>query len=719
MNKQAPSNTKNTPRLDPVENLDPDFVSRKLKELSTLAEINKEIHSTVRVDGLLQILVEKAVIGVNFERGLVYLLEGDFLRCVAFLDHSKREKASLVKKRIGFRMDEKSLEVLSIKMGKPLYVENTQTDSRISKKFLKVSDAREYCVVPLIGRRETLGVFTGDKFYSRQPILPEDIETLRLFAEHISLAIENAKLYEEKEQLSLLLEKKVAARTLELSRSNQELSTLYEMSQLLNKSLDVDAVSSQILSLIQRLGYPMCSIHLITKSGHSVFQMGLDRKFEQLSFEKTFQKIFKENGFVPVPMVVDQSQPGSLNRGLGSYLEGKGIQSLFLLPLVSKEATLAAIGVYSRDQINWGEKERFFAAFSRQAGVALENALIFRHMRDEKDHVESMSRRLEKENLYLKKKIQSRLSDDFVIGKSHNMMRLIELINKVAPTDTTVTVYGETGTGKELVAQAIHKLSGRKKGPLVAVNCAAIPEDLIESELFGHEKGAFTGAHEKRVGMFELAQEGSIFLDEIGELSLRTQSKLLRVLQKQEIQCLGSKAPYPVDVRVIAATNKVLLEKVREGTFRADLYYRLNVFPLTIPPLRERREDIKTLADFFLNKCNWTRKRSATLSPEVLEFFQSYNWPGNVRELENIIERLLIVAPNRPFRKEDLPKEILRDSYATGDHPLMPLSEAIIDLKKNLVAQALKKSKGKKATAARMLGLPPSNFSRLMKQLNQ
>ena len=292
----------------------------------------------------------------------------------------------------------------------------------------------------------------------------------------------------------------------------------------------------------------------------------------------------------------------------------------------------------------------------------------------------------------------------------------MELVRKVAPTMTSVMIYGETGTGKELIANAIHEMSSRKHGPLIKVNCAAIPEGLLESELFGHEKGAFTGAHDRRIGMFQLAQKGTIFLDEIGDLSLKTQTKLLRALQESEIQPLGSKAPVRVDVRVVAATNKDLTQRMAEDRFRADLYYRLNVFPIALPALRERKEDIPDLADFFIDKYRHLRPGRIHFEAQALDVFLRYPWPGNIRELENIIERLMIVARNDGITPQELPEELRRER--SSETSIKPLAESVVDFKKEMVRQALTQAGGKKSTAAEMLGMPRSNFSRLMKQLD-
>jgi transcriptional regulator with GAF, ATPase, and Fis domain len=259
--------------------------------------------------------------------------------------------------------------------------------------------------------------------------------------------------------------------------------------------------------------------------------------------------------------------------------------------------------------------------------------------------VQQLRLKLEADNVYLREELSQTYPYSSIVGKSEEIARVMEEVDRVAPTEMTALILGETGTGKELVARALHAQGGRNERPLVKVNCSALPAELIESELFGHEKGAFTGAVARQVGRFELADGGTIFLDEIGELPLRLQPKLLRVLQEGEFERLGSAKTIKVDVRVIAATNRNLAEAVQDGRFRADLYYRLNVYPIEIPPLRERREDIGLLAEVFLRESERRLgNRYGKIPAEVMEDLREYSWPGNVRELENVIARSALIS---------------------------------------------------------------------------
>jgi len=301
-----------------------------------------------------------------------------------------------------------------------------------------------------------------------------------------------------------------------------------------------------------------------------------------------------------------------------------------------------------------------------------------------------------------------------IIGSSECMVEMYDLIGKVAPTATTVLITGETGTGKELFAQAIHRNSPRKDSPFIKINCAAIAENLLESELFGFEKGAFTGAVHRKPGRFELAHTGTLFLDEIGDLPKDMQVKILRVIQDQEFERVGGLRTIKVDVRLIAATNKTLLEEVGEGRFREDLYYRLNVFPIDIPPLRERRGDIGPLADFFLKRFNEKLNRKIEhIDPKAEEFFSHYGWRGNIRELENLMERLVLLTTGDTITLEDIPAEIRFSSAAqTSGSPAKPkrsfkniLKDKTERLEKDMIMRVLEECGGNVSKAALQLGL--------------
>jgi two-component system nitrogen regulation response regulator NtrX len=308
-----------------------------------------------------------------------------------------------------------------------------------------------------------------------------------------------------------------------------------------------------------------------------------------------------------------------------------------------------------------------------------------------------------------------RESEIAMLGESPPLRRLKEEIARVAPTDARVLVTGENGTGKELVARQIHRLSQRAELPLVEVNCAAIPEDLIESELFGHVKGSFTGAAEDRRGKFEEADGGTLFLDEVGDMSARTQAKVLRALQEGRFTRVGGSRPIASDARVLSATNKNLSEEIGRGAFREDLYFRLAVVPLPVPALRERTDDIPLLARHFLREASVRfGRKPKTLSPAAVEALQAYRWPGNVRELKNLIERMMILSPTEEIRREDLPAEI-RDRFDEGIAPDAPLRTARDDFERRYILAALKRHRGNVSRTAEALDLERSNLYRKLR----
>ena len=325
--------------------------------------------------------------------------------------------------------------------------------------------------------------------------------------------------------------------------------------------------------------------------------------------------------------------------------------------------------------------------------------------------VRQENQRLGEENLYLREQVAQQYNFGEIIGQSKPMHNMFEQIQKVAPTDSSVLISGESGTGKELVTHAIHNLSLRKDGPFIKVNCGALAESLLESELFGHEKGAFTDAIRRKRGKFELADGGSIFLDEIGNVSENMQVKLLRVIQEKEIDIVGGEQTKKVDVRIIAATNRNLFELVHKGEFREDLYYRLNVIPINLPPLREREEDIPLLVDHFLKKKSAEMKKPVLrISQQALEALQKYDLPGNVRELENLIERALVLCDGDEIQLRDFPILLKNGGQNILNLPEedLPLDMVLEDLERQLIERAMEKAGGVKTKTADILGIKTS-----------
>ncbi|MFH1776962.1 MAG: sigma-54 dependent transcriptional regulator [Candidatus Omnitrophota bacterium] len=335
--------------------------------------------------------------------------------------------------------------------------------------------------------------------------------------------------------------------------------------------------------------------------------------------------------------------------------------------------------------------------------------------------------RLDLENRTLRDQIKKRYDFKNIIGKSSKMLEVFELMSKLINTDVTVLILGESGTGKELVSRAIHYNSPRRDKPFIKINCAAIPDTLLESELFGHEKGAFTDAAAAKPGKFELAHGGTLFLDEIGDMSAATQSKLLRVLQEKEIERLGGTKPIKVNVRIIVATNKNLTQTVKDGEFREDLYYRINVVSINLPPLRQRREDIPYLIDYFLANFNAEFHRNIkNISVDAMELLMKYNWPGNVRELENVLQRAILVADKDTIIKECLPmylRSMEKESYyqkvehTDFTQPLNDIvKEVVCDIEKQLILQALNKTNWNRTHAAELLKISRKSLFNKIKQ---
>lgn len=325
-----------------------------------------------------------------------------------------------------------------------------------------------------------------------------------------------------------------------------------------------------------------------------------------------------------------------------------------------------------------------------------------------------------RENLRLHEELFERFNIEGIIGRSHKMQRAIDVMKRVAPSSVTVLIYGESGTGKELVAKAIHYNSPRRIKPFIAINCAAIPENLFESELFGYETGAFTGAVTKKEGLFKSANNGTIFLDEIGDLPLPMQSKILRLIQDKEIRSIGGKEAIKVDVRIIAATNKSLEKEIEKGNFREDLYYRLKVVTIELPPLRERVEDVPELVDFFIKKYNREfGKRIKTIEPDALEFLADYYWPGNIRELETVVERAVLMNDKDIITKFDIQGELrLRQLPTSLQFDIPDTGINLEELEKELIKKALTKAGGVATKAARLLGMNYKAFLYRMEKFN-
>ena len=382
-----------------------------------------------------------------------------------------------------------------------------------------------------------------------------------------------------------------------------------------------------------------------------------------------------------------------------------GLKNMYALPMHTHDKVIGTIWLLA-NKLN----ANLVRGLCAQISIAISNIIA-------QEKLLSYKKQLEEENDYLKEQIKSIYNFSEIIGSGERMTEVYRLMQLVAETDTTVLVLGETGTGKELIARAIHNASPRKDKLMVKVNCAALPSHLIESELFGHEKGAFTGAIDRRLGKFELAHNSTIFLDEIGELPLESQAKLLRVIQEKEIERIGGKQTIKVNVRLVAATNRNLEQEVRNGKFRADLYFRLNVFPIELPALNDRKEDIEALMHFFIEKyTRSTGRHISKVSPKVLSQLKSYNWPGNVRELEHLIERSILLCTTGVLEEIEIPKQSFEGPGEAASLLNRPLSE----IERHFILLTLRRCGGKisgPGGAAEILNLPPNTLHSKMKKL--
>ncbi len=486
-------------------------------------------------------------------------------------------------------------------------------------------------------------------------------------------------------------------------RKLKELSALYEISQELDRSTDLGQVMAPVLpTLGETLGLERGVITLFNRQAERI---QIDAAYGLSSEERKRGQYRPGEGIVGrviqtgEPAVVEDilSDPAFLNRTGRRQDQIKAGTAYLCVPIKIESETIGALSVErgGESEIDLEEDVQLLTIISSMVAQAVK---LRRRVEEEKE-------RLGQENARLQRELKDKFKPDNILGNSQAMQEVFDLIQQVSRSDATVLIRGESGTGKELVAHALHYNSLRAAKPFIKVNCAALPETVIESELFGHEKGAFTSAVSKRMGRFEMAHGGTIFLDEIGDLAPTIQVKLLRVLQEREFERVGGTETIKTNVRVIAATNRPLEEAMNEGSFREDLYYRLNVFPIHIPPLRDRKSDIILLADAFAERyARLNGKTIKRISTPAIELFMSYHWPGNVRELENCIERAVLLSSNGVIHGNHLPPS-LQSAESTGTLSAATLPEALGALEKELIQDALKSSRGNMAKAARILGL--------------
>jgi Nif-specific regulatory protein len=489
----------------------------------------------------------------------------------------------------------------------------------------------------------------------------------------------------------------------------EELSSLLEVSHYLTAAIDLDDLLRLILVTVNRLMRSRVSSLLLVDpvTNELFFKVPLGPASRQL------KEIRLKPGQGIAGWVVKEGKPLLVNDVEQDprfdpqidTLTGFKTRSILAVPLQDRERIIGAIEV-----LNTAKEKQFtqkdvelLSAFAAHAAVALRNAQLVSTIKAEKRY------------------LQGELDEQYrtLIGTSPLMQETIRTARTVADAHVTVLLLGETGVGKEIIARSIHAWSSRAQKPFMALNCAAISEHLLESELFGHEKGAFTGAHQQKKGLFEFAHGGTVFLDEIGDMKPDLQAKLLRVLQDHTFERVGGTHPIQVDIRIIAATNQDLAASVQSGRFRKDLFFRLNVVSIRVPPLRERREDIPALAGFFMERyCREMKRAPMAIEPEAMGVLRQYDWPGNVRELENVIERAVVLTPGKTIGPKDLLQGIASSATYSPDALLdLPFLESAAAHKRALIQHAIAKAGGSKSKAAQALKLQPSYLSRLCKQL--
>jgi Nif-specific regulatory protein len=494
-----------------------------------------------------------------------------------------------------------------------------------------------------------------------------------------------------------------------------ELTTIYEVSKVLTSTLDIEKSVNSVMNILDKFMDMKYGTVVLsnpkTRELSTFVALGIEEEEKKRRAyrvgEGIIGKVFKSGSPMIIPDVRDE--PGLWDQ-IAHYNRNRKMSSI-CVPIKTGDRVVGTLGVaFYRGRVPFSMEGgvRILTMVASLIGQAVELCRM----------VDGEREKLIEEKTRLQSELRIKHSLENVIGQSDKMKEIFETVHRVAPTKATVFLRGESGTGKELIARAIHYNSPRAKGPFIKINCTALPETLLESELFGHEKGSFTGATHERKGRFELADGGTIFLDEIGDIPVSTQMKLLRVLQEKRFERLGSSRTISVDVRIIAATNQDLEKAVKEGSFREDLYYRLNVIPIFLPPLRERREDIPLLVEYFLQRFNEENKKGVRISDEAMRLVLEYPWPGNVRQLENCIERLVIMTDEETIRVEDLPYEIRafnRDliGQSHGSSKLerktrsLSLPKTVEEIERERIIEALQKCGWVKSRAATLLEISP------------
>jgi formate hydrogenlyase transcriptional activator len=595
---------------------------------------------------------------------------------------------------------------LAIEKQKPVLFGDAQSQL---KKFpevtsrLKAKSIRSFYAFPISTSSSKLGALVVGTEKSRALFRKDEIELMGCVATQIAISLDRALASESAGEYHRELERERDRLKLLLEINNHVVSRL-EMNEFfraasasIRRFLGNDVTGFWLLDEeSKRLN---CAVVDFPSSRNAPASIDIPEVTEQM-----MEKLRARTPYVDTLTDLERQFPPAIT----AVLRAESIVSIVHLPLVTPRGPIANMSVGSRRPNAFSPEDLdVLMQVANQIALALDNALAYERLNASRNH-------LEEQRIYLESEFVSESGFEDIIGKSTALRKVLDQIPIVAPTDSTVIIHGETGTGKELIARAIHRRSSRSNNTFVRLNCAAIPSGLLESELFGHEKGAFTGALTQRRGRLELADRGSLFLDEVGDIDLDLQPKLLRAIQEHEFERLGSTRTIQVNVRLIAATHKDLHKMIREGTFREDLFYRLNVFPIEVPPLRERREDIPLLVQHFVSRlCRRMQKSITSIPRETMDALMAREWPGNIRELENFIERAVILTPGDTLNAPLV--ELTASSVQVA--PLLTFR----DSERNAIISALKAAKGKiagKDGAAARLGLKRTTLLYKMRKLN-
>ncbi len=489
----------------------------------------------------------------------------------------------------------------------------------------------------------------------------------------------------------------------------EKITLFYEISKALNEHLDLEKSLYNVLSILsESMGMVRGTVSILNPLRNEIsieIAHGLSKSAMQKGKYKLGEgitgKVIQSGKAVTIPKISEE--PEFLDRTATRKKSNPREMSFICVPVKKGNQVIGAVSVDK-------PYDKGYPLAEGKKVMSVVTTMIARHVIN-LETIRTEKEQLKEENKRLRTELENKYQFNNIIGNSNKMREVYQMISQVSRSNATVLIRGESGTGKELVANSIHYNSLRAKQPFVKVNCAALPSNLIESELFGHEKGSFTGAVKQKLGKFELANKGTIFLDEAGSIDLDVQIKLLRILQEKEFERVGGHKTIKIDVRVIAATNKNLEQAVENETFRGDLYYRLNVFPIFMPPLRERKTDIILLAEFFLEKyAKENMKNIKRLSTPAIDMLMSYHWPGNVRELENCIERAVLLCEEGVIHSYHLPPS-LQTGTESGTLPSKSLEEAVANLEREMIIDALKNTRGNVSLASKLLDTTVRKFS--------